>query len=353
MNVLYIKQDDNFIILNRLQMFIGNVKQTSSENVFMYLYDQGSSHSKSTLANNQVRILRNVDFGNLKAYKLVKLNKNPDFDAIYNYMPYKHGVVVSIRTKETPVVVSLIFCSLGSGFKTLDCGEKVRYTGITEGYIGIYNEEEYFQINTQTNQVSIAMLEGEFTDQNWNHNIERTFQGAELFDSDHYWVRGFSGNKFTGVINWGQLGNVDSGTTYIAWTEDESWKVVGESACAVEEIFLSSKVVQETGEELVNLTWSRSPYFFASADKLSQGDNSIAVTIADGAGSATNTLNVRLLTNTFEFINVNKPVPTLNINSGQTISYPLKSENIVDGNGLNVSVTVEDDSILSAKAHSS
>jgi hypothetical protein len=64
-------------------------------------------------------------------------------------------------------------------------------------------------------------------------------------------------------------------------------------------------------------------------------------------------LNVRLLTSTFEFINVEKPVSVLNLNSGQTVEYPLTEQHIIDGNGLTATVTTEDPSIVTGKAYSS
>jgi hypothetical protein len=112
--------------------------------------------------------------------------------------------------------------------------------------------------------------------------------------------------------------------------------------------------VQETGQEEVNLTWSRSPYYYTSAQNLTQGDNTIKVKLTDASQtSAEHTLKVRLLTNTFEFINVQKPVETLNLNSGQAIDYPLKSEHVIDGNGLDVSVKLEDEDLLSVTASNS
>jgi hypothetical protein len=240
--VTYIKQEDGFVINGRMQMFIGKSSASGSQSNFLYIYDQGSSHNMKTTGNNQVRILRNVEFGTLKNYKLLKLSNAPDLDAIYDFMPYKSGLVVSIRTQETPLLVSLIYCQVDTKFKNLDCGPKIRYTIVTKGYIGIQNEEEFFQINIESNQINIAKLEGDFQDENWNHDIYRYFSHAELFDSENYWIRGFTSNGFTGVINWAQLGNVDFGSTYLAWGVDESWKVEGESASVVEEVFVSSEV---------------------------------------------------------------------------------------------------------------
>ena len=353
-NVVYIKQEDGFEIKNRMQLFIGSNTISTTESNLLFLYDQGLSSSKTTSSNNQIRVLRNIEFGTLKFYKLLTLSGNPDYEAIYDYMPYKNGVVVSLRTKQTPVVVSLIYCTLGGGFSSINCGSKIRFTGVTSGYIGISSEQEYFQINTQSNSISIAKLQGNFEDANWNHEVTRTFQAAQLYDGTKYAVRSFSGNENTAVISWVfPTVNVDYGTTYIAWTEDESWKVDGETATPVEEVFLSSKVQQEGGNDAISLTWSRSPYYYVLASDLAQGENNIKVTLTDGASSASNTLDVRQLTSTFEFINVQKPVSMISLKPGQSMDYPLKSENILDGNGLNVSVTVHDPSLLSASAYSS
>lgn len=59
------------------------------------------------------------------------------------------------------------------------------------------------------------------------------------------------------------------------------------------------------------------------------------------------------MTNTFDLINVEKPVEVLNLISGQTVEYPLLSKHILEGNGLRATVTTENPSILKANAYSS
>ena len=136
-HVIKIAQDDGFVVKNRLQLFIGTTSQQSTQSSYMYLYDQGRSIDQKNVGNRQIRLLRNIEFGQVKAYKLLQLANIPALDAIYDYMPYKQGVVITVRTTETPVIYSMIYCSVNKSFTNLDCKTTVKYTAVTKGYIGV------------------------------------------------------------------------------------------------------------------------------------------------------------------------------------------------------------------------
>lgn len=82
-----------------MQMFIGQLNTSGAQSNFIYLYDQGRSHQAWTNGNNQVRLLRSIEFGHLKNYRLLSLIDTPGWAAIYDFMPYKNGVIVSLRTE--------------------------------------------------------------------------------------------------------------------------------------------------------------------------------------------------------------------------------------------------------------
>jgi hypothetical protein len=90
----------------------------------------------------------------------------------------------------------------------------------------------------------VSELEGDFEDKTWNSNIVKSFRGANFFGENHHYIRGFSTNDYTGVVNY--LGDgtstSDFGAVYVSWTEDESWHTHDESATVVDEIFFSAKV---------------------------------------------------------------------------------------------------------------
>lgn len=348
-NVLLVPQDDGFIIRNRLMLFIQAATQESNDqDNFLILYDQGTSHSQQTRLNNKIRVLRNVDFGNLKFFKLLELDSQ-DFTAVYDFLSYKETIVVTCRIQKYNQIITMVGCKLDTTKESLQCGTYIKPTGIVDGFVGIFGDNEYFQIDTITNEINIAKLKGEFKDQDWNTEVARTFLGADLFEArEDIWVRYFSGNEEVGVLNWGSNSEMkDFGVTFIAWGEDETWKVEGVSACGIRDVYLWGDTKEIPGTLDIALSWARGPYYFVEGQKLLQGENAVEIEVSDPSGSAKNTFNVRVMTNIYERINIDAS-DAAQIDSSSKKILKIDKEKILDGNGLHLTATSSNPEILTA-----
>jgi hypothetical protein len=351
--VLTVPQDDGFVVKNRLMMFLIYAPQETLsvgniQDHYLITYDQGNSHSQQSKGNNHIRVFRNVYTRALKFYKTLTID-TPQLTAVYDFLPYQQSLIVTARLPSLDRIVSMVECTIDLSKDNLKCDtDFFKPTGIVEGYIGIFNENQYFQIDTLTNEINVANLFGDFHNPDWNTDIIQNFLGSDLFQDPNTWIRFFSGNEYVGVINWAQTASSDFGVTLISWGEDESWKVQGATATAIGEIFLHGSTDSSKGIELA-MTWSRGPYLVIDGSVAPIGASNVTVTVEDISGQpVTEVLQLSVLDSVWQEIDIEKPAQTISIESGKTVHYPLADSDVISGNGLTVEVTSSDPSVLTA-----
>lgn len=353
---LNIPQDDGFRIQNRLKMFISvkqDVRNESIQSMFLFLYDQGRSDQKESKGNHQVRILRNVEYGSLKNYKLLQLKGNPDLKVVYDFLPYKGSIIISIRTTQTPYVISLMQCYLNQTYTCLECINQIKETGVIEGFVTINNDSSYIAVNTQIDTIAISKLQGQFSDHQWSHQIIGTHQIPSQGAS---WIKEIFNNHKNAVINWNLEGKIQPTSTYLSWGLKKSWSNIGESSVSLGDVFFTLILKNDSDDHdrsmEFNLIWPRPPYFYFPTHELTLGDHFIKVTLQDQSNQKSKILNLRVINDTFELLNIDLSSNILILKSGETLEYPMKPSHILDGNAVEAEVSIDNPGILKAQSYS-
>lgn len=342
------KQDDGFQIKNRLQMFVTTVETTEEDEQtdFLVLYDQGNTNSMVHRGNDNVRLYRNLEIGNLKYFKLLSVDA-ANFEIVYDYFPYDHTVLLSGRLSgPTETIITLTQCTINSKDETLQCNSaKNKGTTVQRGKIGITYDGNYFQIDEVSKSMYIASLSGPFIAPDWNRNIIRQMNNLDLHnDLEHAYLRFFNGNSEVAVINYGTLSGVDFGYTGISFRSGISWKREEIAACNIGRSIVYGNTNQTKGhqEDVVSLMRPTEPYVLIPSELLQPGKNTIAIEVSDSESPSPASVST-IFTKAKDMydgeIKVKDLFGDITIQGGTSQFVSMSNSAIEQGNALEVKIT--------------
>lgn len=352
-NIEITEQKDGFRIQNRLGMFISEKSSGSgAPTPYLTVYDVGNTNAKQTRGNTQLRVYRNVSIGKLRFYKLLKIDDHL-YDILYNLFPYQESIILSGRVSgPTSTVITLASCVFNFDKAVLSCDPKLKGTAVTEGMIGLNSSGHYFEINTQTNKITVAALHGRFADNNWNRDVLYTQSNLDLIHNESAFIRYYTGTGAMGVINYGTLaGGPDYGYTGISYASGISWGVVGSVAAQIGNSVVFG-VSDQSGEhqgDVVSIMRPTNPYLLVDSSKLPSGQTSVVGLEIEDADSTTPysvSGSFTVVATIFDKINVlSSAYGDITIKGGYTTELELKDEDIVQGNSIEVTATSADNSV--------
>lgn len=342
------KQDDGFQIKNRLQMFITSIETTqeNDQTDFLLVYDQGNTNAVTHRGNDNMRIYRNLEIGNIKFFKLLAVQAL-DFKIVYDYFPYQHTVILSGRLQgPTETIITLSQCTINTKSSTLECNNKKnKGTTVKSGKIGIDMSGNYFQIDIEAKSLYVATLSGPFTSSDWNRNVIREMKNLDLItDLEHSYLRFYSGNGDVAVINYGTLSGVDWGFTGISFTSGLSWSSEGVAACNIGKsiVFGNTNQTQGHTDDVVSIMRPLQPYLLIPSRMLQPGKNLIAVEASDSESPSPATLSTIFTKVTSIFdgdLKIKDMFGDISIPGGQTTFVSVPSAAVEQGNALSAKIT--------------
>lgn len=369
-----IKQDDGFRIKNRAQLRIiynpaeisefeqkekkdflkngtrQNLRKKTPKNAdeyFLLIYDQGFSRSLQTRENYHVRILAGVESGRLISRGLIELDL--DLTALYDIFSYKTGIILTGRTPSAGKVISLTSCRFNIYKLHSICTKKFKATTLTEGWVGLFNNEQYIQLDTKTQHLIVANVKGDVHDPDWNSDIRYTYDGFALFHDENIAIRDYSGGDTAGIINWIHGGSVHDHGVSIHVLDDPNITTI-ELLVGVmyDDMLVSSFVPQPAGDSFIFNIRMQSPSLLIAADKIRGGKNAVRLSATDHSHSPKvyATGSVFVWEHPFEHIEVEDNIPSeIVIRAGDRIELPGFDpvKDIIKGNGIHV------DSLISSE----
>lgn len=344
------KQDDDFQIRNRLQLFMTSIEtsEVNDQTDFLLLYDQGNTNSVRHRGNDNMRIYRNVEFGNLKFFKLLAVEA-VDYKIVYDFFPYDHTVIVSGRVEgPTETIITLTQCTIQTKEAVLKCnGNQHKGTTITKGKVGIDLMGNYFQIDLNKKTLTLAKLSGPFSSSDWNRNVIREIKDLDVFDDlEHAYVRFYSGTGEVGVINYGTLTGVDHGYTGVSFVSNISWKKEGVAACNIGRSVVFGNVDQTVGhtDDVVSLMRPLEPYLLIPSSKLNPGKNIVNVEASDSdspSPASLSTIFTKVETIFDGDVKVKDMFGDIIIEGGKSTFVSVPETAVQQGNALSVKITSE------------
>jgi hypothetical protein len=319
---------------------------------YLTVYDVGNTNAKQTRGNTQLRVYRNVSIGKLRFYKLLKIDDHL-YDILYNLFPYQESIILSGRVSgPTSTVITLASCVFNFDKAVLSCDPKLKGTAVTEGMIGLNSSGHYFEINTQTNKITVAALHGRFADNNWNRDVLYTQSNLDLIHNESAFIRYYTGTGAMGVINYGTLaGGPDYGYTGISYASGISWGVVGSVAAQIGNSVVFG-VSDQSGEhegDVVSIMRPNNPYLLVDSSKLPSGQTSVVGLEIEDQDSTTPysvSGSFTVVATIFDKINVlSSAYGDISIKGGYSTELELKDEDIVQGNSIEVTATSADNSV--------
>jgi len=228
------EQKDGFRVLNRLKLIVTDLQSSSTVTPYLVMYDQGNTNAMMHRGNDMVRIYRNVEIGNLKFYKLLSIDDH-QFDILYSIFPFQNSLVISGRINGAQdQILQLALCSMSISKKLLSCDPQLKSTTVTHGLIGLTNDGQYYELNSDAATISVADLGNDFHHADWNRNIVAHRINLQLMHNESKWIRNYNGNLSAGVINYGSVGGgPDTGYTGISYESRISWMHDGHAAASI------------------------------------------------------------------------------------------------------------------------
>lgn len=343
-----VKQDDGFRIVNSLVIFLESFPQQGSndDQVYLLAYDQGHTIQTQTRLSNHARVFFNVESGKLEYDLIAEVTMDgQEYDIIYDMFPFQNTLILSGRIKGVGSVLTLAQCTLDLVAKTIPCNPAYKSTTISSGAVHIDQlEMTYNEIDIQENKLRYYSLNGKFTDKDWNTKLLNKMDNVKMpkFDETNIWIRGFHASQWGGVIYYGSTTRFDPGVTYLDWVTPTSMYDSQKVASVYDRDFILLGV---HGTSKVMMLVRDEPMFLIEGGYYS-GTNKVVVTATDDDGGISTTANLEVLDHIWDKIKIKNNIGTIEIQSSTGQLYAFDEKDIIDGNGLNVSVKTSDEKML-------
>jgi hypothetical protein len=335
-------------------MFITRKASTTSSESTPYLtvYDAGNTNSMVHRGNDQVRVYRNMEIGKLRFYKLLQIDDH-NYDIVYNMFPHKNSIIIAGRVNgPQSSIISLAQCVIDFTKRVLTCNPEVKATSVTEGMVGLtVTTDQYYEINSETNTITISKLRGNFHDSNWNRDVILRQSDLELVHNVNSYIRNYSGNTVLGTINYGSTAEYkpDSAYTGISYESGISWSVEGVVAANMGNSIIFGDRIQtkEEGEDVISILRPNNPYLLIEASQLS-GKTTVGVNVhdADSPTVLSTSATVTVVDSILDKINIrSKAYGDIAIKGGMDTELHLHDEDVVEGNAFEISAVSDDGTI--------
>ncbi len=351
LNTTTISQDDGFKITNKLEMFIANIPQEANaeESHYLAVYDQRPSHAEQSRGNGFIRFFRNVEDGVLKFFRLMEIPDQEEYTAIYNYFPYGEQVIISGRINQAAGVISLRGCRVDLFREQMLCGETVKPTTVSSGFVDISpNGKFYHEVDAKAKTIRVAKLRGLFTDATWNTDTVRSMKNVDLFEDDHIWINGISGNGYVAAVNYGQNTKTDAGLVFVSYETNESWKTADISGATAGKTIVWVGQEEANGKMVLSVNLARaidaglvidSDYYSTFGHHVSSF--SVRDSDKDNDVRYSSSSNFYFMDSIFDEIFVHEDFlpENLTINSTSVLEFNLPFTSVKDGNALTLKVS--------------
>ena len=337
-------QNSTDYIQNRLRMIMSENPyaprlESSNNDLFLVIYDQRNSASAPSTSNFNAKIVRNVEQGTPKFYKLANILAL-DYDVLTDIFPY-NGDFIAVGLKKTINKLQLTLCKF-DGSSSIFCttSPAPKTTTVTNGLVGLdqrYNR--YYEVNLDTKTVKVATLKGTFGDVDWNTNVIKNISAVNFDVKAGDWIRDFTESDYNVCINFSNTNNVDTRFTAVAinYGLTGSWTEKGSGVSSSRSLITSQNISASVITNSIYRT--QSPYAIVRGQSLNDGDNMVTVYMSDQETTTpvSQTGTFTLLKSIYEKIQV-AGSGVINVIQGKDTWYDFKAGEITQGNGLSVTV---------------
>lgn len=248
--------------------------------------------------------------------------------------------------------MTLAQCTFNFSKAVLSCAPELKGTTVTEGMVGLNLSGQYFEINSQTNTITVANLRGNFHSADWNRDVVYQQSNLDLIHDESSYIRYYTGNSVLGTINYGTIaGGPDHGYTGISFESNISWGVKGAVAANIGNsiVFGRSEQKGEHHGDAVGIMRPDKPYLLIDASHLKVGEKTVVgVTVEDEdtSGPVSTSGSVTVVESIFDKINVvSSAYGDIRIKGGMETHLHLHHDDIVEGNAIRVKATSADGSV--------
>ncbi len=203
-----IEQDDDHKVLHRLQVkIIAGVDAAQRLMKYVIVHDQGIQSAYST-SNRWVWVLNGVD-STLHTLGYVDFPQDGTFKVQYDIFPYRDGFLVTGKDNALNDTIKINFCQLRypRGVLAVNCSDTKMDTpyNTTYGYVGVLNNGQFIEINTNPNQTSDEFYVCDFSGE-WNTSNFIDLDSCKTYTSfktfDNVSISNAEGNAFQIVVKY-------------------------------------------------------------------------------------------------------------------------------------------------------
>jgi hypothetical protein len=353
--VVTVPQTDGFRITNSLNLFIESFPQelTNDDQVYLIAYDQGHTLTTQTVQANQARVFFNVQTGKLEFDVLVTVSMaGQEFDVLYDMFPYQNTIIVSGRIKGDNSAIILAQGKLVLIRNIVDLNPTYKTTPIGSGAVQVSQHQgTYYQFDIEARTLKEYEATGDFTKPTWGTKLLNAINAVDMPDlnEDNIWIKGFHQSNWAGAIAYGSPSYYDAGATVLDWTTNHSMYDPNRVVSVYARDYVSLGIYQ--GYHAIMLF--RDETMLLIEGGYYSGKNKITLTATDNDGKTTVTSTLTVLDSIWEKINVRNNIGTIEIQTSTTQTYKFSANDIIDGNGLSVTVNSSNDSLLRGTGYTS
>jgi len=352
-NEVSVPQKDGYRIMNRMKMFIHSFPQDGSNDDELYLvaYDQGHTSHNVTRRTNMLRVFHNVETGKLRYDTLVNTSMaGQTYDVIYDYFPYNGSLITTGRLAGVGEIITLAQCKLDLTDDKAICNPKFKATPVKSGAAIIHERGWYTEVDIDNGSIKWFKLEGKFSSASWNTHKMGEMDNVDFPKSSDIWIRDMSMSMYIGTITYSSRTHLDSGVTFMDWHSGASDYVSSYSGCVYDQNYVLAH--NYDGSQQIKLLRNHMQ-IVVDSHYLDDGDNVMTLTASDSDNSASVTATITLMESIFEQIYIKNTIGIIDVHSNTVTTLVIDPKDIIVGNGINVEVTTEDETLLKAYGYSS
>lgn len=268
-----------------------------------------------------------------------------EFDIIYDMFPYQNTIIVAGRIKGASSTVTLSQGRLDLTKNIIDLNPSFKTTGVQSGAVVIDQRTmTYHELDISAKTLGYYQLKGDFTSPTWNTKILNQMSNLSMpaLDEDHIWIKGFHASQWGGVIYYGQPSRYDPGATVIDWVTHTSMYDNKNLVTVYDRDFIAAGTFQSSHSIML---FRDEPMFLVEGGYYS-GKNRITLSATDDDGTTTVSANLTVLDHIWDKLNIKNTIGSIEILSSTQQYFAFKEEDIIDGNGLNISVKTNNENAL-------